>query len=230
MKKNIRIILLITTICLSGCLSQRKVITTGSYGPFNIGSSKTEVLDIIENITNITAITPKPSETVYIKNPSLEKLTKLNTSNGILVWLDHYPWPLRVELDQNQVINKWGVNEKCIASKEGMNLACMELNRLNKSLDNAQNRNDVYQQICNFKTKLSKTVGNFVVGYHKYRLSENINKKEYRELLLSNDAWEFNGLKQLSKYFDPFYSRITIYYIKGKLSKIEHWSLPNELP
>jgi hypothetical protein len=88
----------------------------------------------------------------------------------------------------------------------------------------------VYSAILNFKTNLSKQVGNFVVGLQDFRDGKNNSQIAYKELLMSNDVWQFEGLKELSKYKNPFYSRVTLYFHDRRLAKIKHWSAPYEMP
>ncbi|TAK61526.1 hypothetical protein [Methylobacter sp.] len=230
-----RAILVLVFMCISGC-EQTKEISHGTYGPFAIGDNKVITLEKVialektEAIRNMLFIEPIPSREVYLDGPTEESIHAVDENNGILVWLDHYPWPLRIELKDNVVVNTWGASEKCMASQPSMNIACSEIKRLANKIIIGSSRNDIYKTITSFDTELSKQIGNFVVGLQEFRTGGNKSETGYTNLILANDAWQFNGLKQLSRFKNPFYSRVTLYFDKSHLSKIRHWSAPYEMP
>jgi hypothetical protein len=204
-------------------------ISSGSYGPFSIGEGKLTALGKIEKITSIRSIEPIPQNEIYLENPDLTSIHAVDVNDGVLVWLGHHPWPLRIELRDNVVVNKWGMSDQCRASQPQINLACSEVKRLASKVDIGATRTDFYKIIISFDTKLSKQVGNFVVGLQNFRIGKDNSEQAYRELILSNDAWQFEGLKELSKYKNPFYSQVTLYFHEGRLIKVKHWSSPYEM-
>ena len=227
MKKLVKLNLLLFVIgalILSGCT---RTVDVGQYGPFYIGESKPSVLDKILKMN----IKPAPIKykKLFIDKPSQKDLQKLDNDDGILVWLDKLPFPLRIVLDRNLVVKTWGSREKCIASVEKMNIACNEIRRLDNTINVGMSREDVYKSLLRFDTKLLMQVGNFVVGYQEYRTGKNTSKNGYNALLLSKNAWTFTGLKELL-WFGQFYSKVTVVFKDDKLVKIEHWGFPFELP
>ena len=224
-----KIIFSLLFIFLTGCMQQTKEISEGTYGPFSIGDTKEVALAKIEHLTPIRSIEPIPPIEVYLENPTLESIHVLDNSNGILVWLDHQPWPLRIELKDNIVVNKWGASDKCVASQSNMMIACGKIQNLSEEILIGSHRKLVYEKIASFNTNLSKQVGHFIIGLQEFRTGKNKSEVDYRTLLLANDAWQFAGLKELSKYENPFYSRVTLYFKAGKISHIKHWSAPYEM-
>jgi hypothetical protein len=221
---------LLLLLYVSGCAQQTTEISHGSYGPFSIGESKDVSLAKIERLTRVMSVEPIPAIDVQLDGPTLETLHALDANDGILVWLDHQPFPLRIELQNNVVVKKWGTDSKCIASSPRMNIACEETKRLNDAIPIGAHRSDAYKAIVGFGTPLPKQVGAFIVGLQEFRTGANASEQAYRRLILSNDAWKFEGLKDLSTYEKPFYSTVTLYFDHGHLSRIKHFSAPNEVP
>lgn len=224
-----KILWLILTLFLSGCGQQTTEISSGSYGPFSIGENKISVLSKLETLVDIAGIGVIPAQTLHLESLTLESMHSLDQDNGILVWLDLHPFPLRIEFDSDVVINKWGLLP-CRASVEKMNSACNEIHRLNNQISIGSSRTDVYKTIITFDTELSKQAGNFLVGYQEYRTNYDKRLSQaYKDYILANDAWEFHGLKELSKFSDPFNSTVTLYFENDRLARIKHWSTQHEL-
>ena len=147
-----------------------------------------------------------------------------------MVWVNEQPFPLRVEFEDDEVSKTWGATSDCIASVEAMNTACRATLFLSEQIDIGNTRKAVYEVILSNQNAWNLQVGNFVPGWQEFRTSASIDTDHYKEFLLQNDAWQFSALKSLSKYQNPFYSRITVYFVNDKLFKIVHWSAPYELP
>jgi hypothetical protein len=226
----IRIIIILFFILLLGCTEQTTKINSGSYGPYAIGDSNELTLEKSEKITHLCSIRAILSEDIYVENPNVDNLSALNQSNGILIWLDHDPSPIRLVLDGNKFIKVKNTKENCHASDEKLNIVCNEVNRLREALEFAKTRDDIYGIITDFETNLHKNVGNYLLGYGHCDANKEWSIKSYREFLLNNDAWELHGLKELSRYNDPFYSGVYLYFENSKLSKIIHKSAPYEMP
>jgi len=226
----VRTAILFIIILLTGCVEETKVVTSGSYGQLKIGDTKQETMDKASKHVGIEFIKPIVSEKIYIASPDNNDLKRLNTENGIVIWVNRDPLPLRVEFLENKVVKTWGARNKCIASKESMNIACRKIAHINQEIDTGDSRTEVYEVITKNKNGVSIQVGNFVPGYQQFRIGQSTDIELYKELLLRSDAWEFSGFKSLSKYQDPFYSRISLYFQSEKLVKIIHWSSPYEMP
>jgi hypothetical protein len=111
-----------------------------------------------------------------------------------------------------------------------MNIACRKAFSISQEIHTGDSRASVYDLITKSQNDISIQVGNFVIGYQQFRTGESTDMDLYKELLLKNNAWQFSGFKSLSKYQDPFYSRISLYFQDEKLAKIIHWSSPYEMP
>jgi len=220
---------LLLLVVVSGCAQQTTEISRGSYGPFSIGESKVATLVKIERLTTVMSVEPISAVDVQLEKPTVESIHALDASDGVLVWLDHQPFPLRVELQNNVVVRTWGADSKCMASSPRMNVACAEIKRLNDAIPIGGLRGDAYKAIVGFRTPLPMTIGAFVVGLQDFRTGANGSEQDYRRLILTNDSWRFEGLKELSKYDKPFYSTVTLYFDHGHLSRITHFSAPNEV-
>ena len=225
-----RTAIILIIIFLTGCVEETKVITSGNYGPLEIGDTKQETMDKASKHVEIKFIRPIVSEKIYIESPDNSDLKKLDTENGIVIWVNKDPQPLRVEFLDNKVAKTWGASNKCIASKESMNIACRKTSSINQEIHTGNSRAEVYEVVTKNKNGVSIQVGNFVPGYQQFRIGQSTDIDLYKELLLKNNAWEFTGLKTLSKYQDPFYSRISLYFQSERLAKIIHWSSPYEMP
>lgn len=228
-----RVFIIILCMMLNGCFEETKIITSGDYGPISIGDHKSILLEKVEKFVSISSIHPVVSEIIYLESPNIDTLQKLNNENGIEIWVNKVPFPLRIEFLENKVVNIWGATNRCIASKEAMNFACNKTFLISNLINIGDSRETVYRVISNNQNDCDIQVGNFVVGYQEFRIRRNNKSKdsdEYKELLMANDAWKFNGLKSLSKYHDPYYSDITLYFNNDKLIKIVHWSSPYEMP
>jgi hypothetical protein len=225
-----KVLLILLSILVGGCAQQTKEVSSGTYGPFSIGENKSSALAKTERITTLSSVVAVASRELYIENPSQSELHQLDEDDGILVWVDHHPWPLRIELENNAVAKIWGAPMPCTASKERMNIACTEINRLSAQFSAGMSRQDAYRAIVTFHTSLSKQVGNFVVGPKELSPAAQATAREYRNFLLSKNGWQFEGLKELPRFNEPFYSTVTLYFRGDRLIKIKHWSAPYELP
>lgn len=215
---------MIFVLYLNGCT---KTIDNGTYGQFIIGESKTSVLNKILELN----IKPSPItfENIYINNPTEGDFETLDNENGILIWFDQDPFPLRIILSENAVLKTWGSSGVCRASKEKMNVACNEIKRLGNLIHSGIARDALYKLLNGFDSSLSMQLGNFVVGYQSFRVNKNAPQKEYQALLLSNNAWSFTGLRDLL-WLNHYYSNVKVYFKDEKLIKIEHWRFLVELP
>lgn len=214
-------------LLLSGCTESTNVIHSGSYGPFSIGDDKQTALIKLQAIEDLTSVVPVIYPEIYIENPNSTSISSLDNSDGLLIWLNHHPFPLRVELSQNKVTKKWGAFEKCIASQQKMNIACQEIIGLNTKIELGMTRNEVYEKILNYRTTLSKQIGNFLI------ISNTIGPAsldQQKAVLLQSNGWRFSGLEQQSKYSAPYYSEVTIGFKNNAITEIKHWSSPHELP
>ena len=223
-------LLILLSFLVSGCAQQTKEVSSGTYGPFSIGESKASALAKTERIAKLRSITPVPCRELYLESPSQAALHQLDGDEGILVWLGHNPWPLRIELENNKISGTWGASSPCRASQVKMNFACEEVKRLSTALAPGMSRQETYNTIVTFQTPLSKQAGNFVVGLKEFSSSSQTTEQEYRSFLLSKGGWKFDGLKELSRFNNPFYSTVTLSFEGDRLARVKHWSAPYELP
>jgi hypothetical protein len=209
---------------LAGCT---KVVDKGTYGPFRIGESKIEALQQARKLgVHLTPVVPEP---IYIKNPDTDGLVRLNSSNGILVWLGEHPWPLRIEFTKGHVSAVWPKFPQSSRAPESMQAIESELARLSSMIRVGSTRSYTYKVLLGFRSAYRLDVGTFVVGYQRFVVANRFAGPDYDAMLLQNSAWTFDGLKNMV-WFKPFYSRVTLYFKDGKLSSIHHWRFPVELP
>ena len=222
------VFLLLALLAMTGC---KRDIRSGDYGPVTIGQSKPEALAAL-NAHGIWQISPVVYNEQQIKNPSRNDLTKhLSGEAGVLIWIGGHPWPLRIEFVDNLVSKKWPEIRINSTAPEQMKLKGRELARLDQLMKLGMTRQAVFDVLADFKSAFGVTVGNFVVGYQQYRISgiPVASDPDYRKLLIANDGWQFNGLKD-ELWYEPFYSKVTIYFRNDRIERIEHWHFQFELP
>ena len=221
-------IFLIIALSLSFFGGCTKTIEEGKYGPFSIGESKISVLNKINKMGNKP--TPITYKRIYIEYPSLADFRELDNDNGITVWLDKEPRPLRIVLKDNKAFRTWGNRTECGEfSKKYPDKPCDDIGKIAAIIKPGMNRHEVYKLLDGFDDFHSMQVGNFVVGYQEFRIGKNKSREEYNALLLRNNAWRFEGLRDLL-WYDHFYSKVKVYFKEEKLIKIEHEKFPFEMP
>lgn len=217
-------IALLLGVGLAGCT---KVVDQGTYGPFQIGESKIEALNQAKKLGAL--LTPVTPEDIYIKNPDVNDLIQLNSSNGILVWLGEHPWPLRIEFTNERVSAIWPKFPQSSYVPKSMQSIERELARLSSLIPVGSTRSDTYRTLLAFRSPYRLDVGTFVVGYQKFVEAKRFDGPDYDAMLLRCSAWSFSGLKNLV-WFKPYYSVVTLYFEDGKLKSIRHWRSPFEVP
>lgn len=220
--------LVAVSLLLVGCT---KTIDSGSYGPFKIGDSKTECLTKLD-AAGIRYVEPLPFQDLYFNHPTAEDLAKLNSSDGIMIWIDQHPWPLRIEFVNNVVSNTWPDFKPNPNAPAYMKNAEEQLTVLKSLIKIGDSRAKSFSVLISFGRYHSIAVANYLAGAEQFRLSPgsyDIDKNDYRSFLLLQDKWKFEGLNDMG-WYNAFYSRFTFYFVDGKLVKIEHWRFPFELP
>ena len=193
-----------------------------------MGDEKSIVLAKLEKLR--VFIVPEPYEKLYFDDSSEVSLHRLSSSEGVLIWLEHNPMPLRIEFSGDKVVRTWPkfqVNPYANANYQRLDATLSELQR---QIETGMLKQVVFELISEFGKLHQLAVGNFVVGWQEF--SENpklIGTQPFRELLLRNDAWSFEGLKDLV-WYKPYYSQVTLYFKDGRLERIEHYKFPFDLP
>ncbi len=208
----------------AGCT---KIVEKGTYGPFEIGESKIEALKQTKGLG--VHLEPVVAEDIHIKNPNMNDLIRLNSSDGILVWLGGQPWPLRIEFTNDRVSALWPKFDNDAYSPKSKQELDRELARLSSIIKVGSTRIDTYKTLLDFRTSYSLEVGNFIVGYQKFIEAHRFEGSDYDAMLMQNSAWQFTGLRDLV-WFNPYYSEVTLYFDGNKLKKIRHWRFPFEVP
>lgn len=207
-----------------------KTIERGTYGPFQIGQSKGAVLRILEE-KGLYEIEPAPTRTLYVSSPTRETFERFPTNDGVLIWLKSHPWPLRIEFAKDVVDKTWPPFEPNEFAPKEMQEIEAELRRLRSLILPGMARPAVYDAVLAFDTVYSMTVGNFVPGYQEFR-EKGVPRpwpEEFKTLLLRADAWKFEGLKEIL-WYNPYHSKVTLYFEDDKLKRVEHWHFITELP
>lgn len=216
------------------CAACTRTVNSGSYGPFQIGESKVAVLKTLEE-RHIFYVEPEPTPEIRIENPSRAAYERFSNEDGILVWLQEYPFPLRIEFANGVVAKTWPQVERNPNSPPDMQEVQIELKRLQSLIVPGTPRTEVYDRLANFHTPFPLSVGNFVPGYQKFRVKGFSGTPmthwtdEFRALLMRTDTWKFEGLKELV-WYTPYYSTVTLRFRGGKLIRIEHFRFPFEVP
>ena len=222
--------LLLILLTTAGC---EREITSGDYGPLSIGQLKTEAIEaLIAYGKRLTHIHPVPYPKYYIESPSRDDLARhLSSQAGVLVWIGKEPFPLRIEFETDLVSNVWPVYRLYPATAELMKSKRRELIRLRRLIALGMSREAVFDTLTEFESIFEMAVGNFVVGYQKFRTTRAgfDDDPDYRNLLLANDAWKFRGLKE-ELWYEPFYSNVTIIFRNDRIERIMHSHFPFELP
>ncbi|MEL7256460.1 MAG: hypothetical protein AAFN80_01285 [Pseudomonadota bacterium] len=214
-------------------------VTKGTYGPLAIGQSKNEIREILE-AHEAWPISPVIIDMQILRNPDFVTLNdKFEEEPGVLIWLGSSPVPLRLEFQLGKLSRTWpDYDSKFVNPHSHIEEQNKEYRRLIQLLPLGMERNDALKVLANFNTHLDRSVGNFVVGEQKFReLGWNEwtpkLRKEYEELGISNDGWQFDGMKEVVWYsgiLRVFYSRFTLHFSENRLVRIEHLRGAYELP
>lgn len=218
--------------CCSFFAACTKDIDSGSYGPFSIGDDKLSCLKKI-NDAGIPYIEPvAPHETPY-SNPNNEYLDALDDSQGIIVRVDNYSYPLRIEFKNSKVSRKWPeypivpyfVSEDQRANDEKMK-------NLSDSIAIGDDHQKVNAILLSFEESHHVSVAEFLPDWEKISKDvrgHSVNDPDYHAMLMKTDIWKFSGLNDFGRYH-AYYSDFTFYFDKGKLVRITQFRFPFELP
>ncbi|MEZ5564034.1 MAG: hypothetical protein R3F24_00320 [Gammaproteobacteria bacterium] len=138
-----------------------------------------------------------------------------------MVWIDHAPLPLRIELTDGVVVKTWPDFTSTTFARQSAP-AFSHLGALQATVPAGTPENAVLDAIASVADDRVVSVGVFVVGYEPYRTGEKSDKPGFKSLLMAPQAWRFDGLNE-QLYLDPFYSRVTLYFRSEHLERIEHW-------
>ena len=221
-------------LALAGCKIE---ITSGEYGPVSVGQTKLEARAALKS-QGLWRVHPVVYPKRYINNPTRADLAaQLSEDAGVMVWIGHHPWPLRIEFDGEFVTRTWPDDSISPSAPEHMKVKAREVARLQQRIKPGAHRGQIFDTIAAFETPFDVSVGNFVVGYQRFYVMDRkeirANDAQYEELILANDGWRFNGLKDEIWYapiIEPWTSIVTIYFREDRIERIEHEHFPIELP
>jgi hypothetical protein len=217
-------ILLLSLMTLSGCFGNTKIIESGSLGKFTIGQSKNEVLNIITERSNILSIAILPYPLVTVKDPTLNTIKKFNNSDAIDLYVGEFIWPVIITLNNNQVTSiSWHKNE-CLPYEMALPSACLDLKNIKSKISIGMNRSELYKNIVFYKTPLPKRLYNDIPGYAEFDKDQLNSPEQYKTILLTSNQWLIDGFHELEQSYDPYYSKITLYFENEKLLRIKYWS------
>jgi hypothetical protein len=202
----------------------------GHYGPLQIGDEKEKTLLRLVQL-GVGYIEPLPYESIFIENPSDQDIAKLDQSDGVMVRLSGDYFPLRIEFVNGQVSRTWPLMETKSYQPANARENTLLYAQLQARLKEGMPRHEAMQSILEFGRAHDIKVENFVAGWQELRIQTDpdIRSESYRALLLRNDSWEFEGLKE-EVWYDPFYSQVRLFFREGRLQRIEHFVFPFELP
>lgn len=187
------------------------VIARGSLGPFRVGETKQEILDRLpgDGVRQI-ALLPAARGLVGALDPELDGV--IASSDGILVRTGENPDPLRVEFAGGSVARIIG--------------GALELDPLRALLSPGRSRADVLTGLRKHARRYALTVEAFVPGGEDIALPIGL---EDRRRALTANRWRFDAWPSLCG-FDAFYSRVEMIFKDDRLTRLEHFCFPYELP
>jgi hypothetical protein len=221
--RNPQLAALVACAALCACT---RTIDSGSYGPFRIGESKSEALQKALSLN--ATIEPLPYPDIRVDAPTRSDLEQLSGQAGVLVWIDREPLPLRIELSNGVVVKTWPDFTSTTFARQSAP-AYSHLAALQAAVPAGTPESALLDAIASVADDRVVSAGVFVVGYQPYRTGEKSDKAGFESLLMASQAWRFDGLEE-QLHFDPFYSRVTLYFRSEHLERIEHWWNLFELP
>lgn len=203
---------------MSGCT---RTIDSGSYGPLTIGMPKQDALTALETL-RISGIEPLIFPPVQLVNPKRAALDALATSDGLAISVDESLTRLHVEFRDGRVSATWpNFGEYPYIPRFPYSGEAL-LSRLQVKIVPPMDHAAVFDAIESFPTQHHIVVERFVVGYQKMRGTDTAPwAGEYRELLLANDEWRFQGLDG-ELWYPARDSDVTLYFRAGRLLEIVH--------
>ena len=201
---------------LGGCT---RTIDSGQYGFLSIGASKEETLAAFERADQ-RGVEPVVDPLIHLVNPKRADLDVLKNATGISVTAEEHPIALRIEFEGDTVgSSRPNFGEYPYIPRypySGPALLAQIQARLYRGMSHA----GVFDVIASFKTQQKIEVEAFVAGYDKMRHTD---AKpwlgEYRGLLLANDEWQFEGLKD-EVWYPVRKSTVALHFRQGKLAEI----------
>jgi len=203
---------------LGGCA---RTIDSGQYGFLTIGASKEDTLAALERADQ-RGVEPVVDPDIHLVNPKRADLDVLKNATGVSITAEEHPIALRIEFEGDTVgSSRPNFGEYPYIPRYPYSGPAL-LARMQARIYRGMTHAGVFDVIASFKTQQKIEVDAFVAGYDKMR---HTGAKpwlgEYRGLLLANDEWQFEGLKD-EVWYPVRKSTVALYFRQGKLAEIVH--------
>ncbi|WP_028956093.1 hypothetical protein [Sulfitobacter sp. 20_GPM-1509m] len=241
-KKILALLVLFSTVVVMLVLfiiGGTKVVSTGSYGPFTIGEEKSRSASTLERL-GVWPPQPVPFHNTLLEAPTIAELQRIfSEDNGIVVWFGQSAGvPMRLEFAGDTLDRMWPTFEPRRGSNPNPGYDAIDDAMLSfqNQIAIGISRNDVFERIASQDTGLTAYVSTHVVredtfddlSYEQAQVDPS-----YSGFIYEQRGWRFTGLDHLlwySGFATPHYSRVSLFFDREKLARIEHSHGPIELP
>lgn len=203
------------------CTACTRSVESGRYGPFEIGATKAATLAEIERL-GIRSVEPRVDPPIRLVNPQRADLDALKSCAGLSIFAEDHPVALNVEF-HGELVDSTSPNfgEYPYLPRypySGPALLAMMQVKIARGLDHAA----VFDAIASFKTQQKIVVEASVPGFDMFRgTTSKPWAGEYRNLLLANDEWRFDGLE--GQFWYPVrHATVALHFRGGRLARVEH--------
>jgi hypothetical protein len=193
-----------------------RVATEGQVGPFTIGSSKAEVLGVIEK-SNVARLTLLPRVEESLTGFDRKALDVFSDAPGVNVWAHNEPLALEIEFTGNLVVLR----------NPSLSHFPAELLRLAAKLQPKTTRGQFFDLLASEPVASRLTVAGAVPSGQWVPIP--FKDSASMQLALKQSKWRFDGLKAVCP-FQSYYSTFKVIFVEDRLVRIEHFCFPYELP
>lgn len=216
-----------------------KVVTTGSYGPFTIGEEKSRSAATLEHL-GVWPPQSAPFHNTLLEAPSIAELQRVfSEDNGIVVWFGQsFGVPMRLEFAGDTLDRMWPNFAPRTRSNPNPGYDAIDDAMLSfqNQITIDMSRGDVFERIASQDTGLTAYVSTHVARADTFRdlsYEQLQDDQSYSGFVYEQSGWRFIGLDHLlwySGFATPYYSRVSLFFDREKLARIEHFHGPTELP
>lgn len=216
-----------------------KVVKTGSYGPFTIGEEKSQSAATLEHL-GVWPPQSAPFHNTLLKAPTIAELQRIfSEDNGIVVWFGQSAGvPMHLEFARDTLDRMWPTFAPKTWSNPNPGYDAIDDAMLSfqNQIAIGMSRSDVFERIASQDTGLTAYVSTHVAREDTFRdlsYEQAQDDPSYSEFVYEQRGWRFTGLDHLlwySGFATPFYSRVSLFFDREKLARIEHFHGPIELP
>lgn len=220
-------------------LGGTKVVTTGPYGPFTIGEEKSRSAATLERL-DVWPPQSAPFHDTLLEAPSTTELQRVfSEDNGIVVWFGQsFGVPMRLEFAGDTLARMWPTFAPKTWSNPNPGYDAIDdaMLSLQDQITIGISRSDVFEWIASHDAGLAAYVSTHVARADTFRdltYEQLQGDPSYSEFVYEQSGWRFTGLDHLlwySGFATPYYSRVSLFFERERLARIEHFHGPTELP